>query len=152
MKLAEALVIRSDLQHKLDDLNGRLNNNASVQDGEQPAEDPKVLLAQLDSTLLELEKLIAAINLTNAIVKDADGHTMTELLSQRDCLKKRINIMRDFLSCAAFPAHRSRSSEILYKSTIPVAQIQSDVDAHSAKLRRLELDIQALNWSSDLVE
>ncbi len=152
MKLAEALVIRSDLQQKLDDLQARLNNNASVQEGEKPGEDPKVLLTQLNSTLLELEKLISAINLTNAVVKAADGRTMTELLSQRDCLKKRIAIMRNFLSCATFPAHRSRTSEILYKSTIPVDELQKTVDDHSAQLRRLELDIQALNWGSDLAE
>ncbi len=152
MKLAEALVIRSDLQHKLEDLQSRLNNNASVQDGEKPSEDPKVLLAQLDSTFLELEKLITAINLTNAVVKAADGRTMTELLAQRDCLKKRIGIMRNFLSCASFPAHRTRTSEILFKSTVPVEELQKMVDDYSAQLRRLELDIQALNWGSDLAE
>lgn len=152
MKLAEALVIRSDLQRKIDDLQNRLNNNASVQEGEKPAEEPALLLTQLDSSLLELEKLISAINHTNAIVRNAEGKTMTQLLAARDCLKKRISVMRCFLGNAAFPAHRTRTSEIVFKSTIPVQELQKTVDDYSAQLRRLELDIQALNWCSDLSE
>lgn len=152
MKLAEALVIRSDLQKKIDDLQARLNNNASVQEGEKPAEEPTLLLTQLDTALQELEQLITAINLTNALVHDEQGRTMTELLARRDVLKKRLAVLRNFLSNAAFPAHRTRTSEILFKSTVPVAEIQKTVDQYAAQLRRLELDIQALNWCSDLKE
>lgn len=92
MKLAEALVIRSDLQNKISELETRLENNATIQEGEKPAEDPKELLTQLDRTLEELEQLIWKINLTNAAVQK-DGKTMMELLAKRDCLKRKLNIM-----------------------------------------------------------
>ncbi|WP_313529315.1 DIP1984 family protein [Anaerotignum sp.] len=151
MKLAEALVIRSDLQNKISELETRLENNATVQDGEKPAEDPKELLSQLDRALEELEQFICRINLTNAAVQN-DGKTMTELLAKRDCLKRRLGIMRDFLDCASIPTHRTRANEIIIRSSIPVSEIQKSVDKQSAELRRLELDIQALNWSSDLME
>lgn len=151
MKLAEALVIRSDLQNKISELETRLENNATVQDGEKPAEDPKELLTQLDRALEELEQLIRKINLTNAAVQN-DGKTMTELLAKRDCLKRRLGIMRDFLDSASIPVHRTRANEIIIRSSIPVPEIQKSVDKQSAELRRLELEIQALNWSSDLME
>ena len=92
MKLAEALVIRTDLQNKISELETRLENNATVQEGETTAEDPNELLAQLSRALEELERLMASINLTNAAVR-ANGATMTELLAKRDCLKRHLGIM-----------------------------------------------------------
>ena len=66
MKLAEALLERADLQRRIDQMNGRLNNNARVQEGEKPAEDPKALLKELESMTSRLETLMAQINLTNS--------------------------------------------------------------------------------------
>ena len=43
MKLAEALINRADLQRRMNALEIRLNNNARVQEGEVPAEDPMLL-------------------------------------------------------------------------------------------------------------
>ena len=40
MKLATALAERADLQNRLSELGGRLNRNAKVQEGEEPAESP----------------------------------------------------------------------------------------------------------------
>ena len=48
MKLAEALILRADLQKRLEQLRQRLILNAQVQEGEQPAEDPESLLRELD--------------------------------------------------------------------------------------------------------
>ena len=44
MKLAEALSIRKDLQTRISDLTTRLVNNVKIQEGDEPAEDPKDLL------------------------------------------------------------------------------------------------------------
>ena len=49
MKLAEALQERADLRTKIDELRSRLTNNALVQEGEEPAEDPQELLSALDA-------------------------------------------------------------------------------------------------------
>ena len=43
MKLAEALQERADLNRKIEQLNNRLSNNALVQEGEEPAENPEKL-------------------------------------------------------------------------------------------------------------
>ena len=63
MKLAEALQERADLNRKIEELKRRLHNVILVQEGEEPAEDPAVLLAQLDEATGRLERLMAAINL-----------------------------------------------------------------------------------------
>ena len=151
MKLAEALMLRGDLQSKLSELNLRLGNNAVVQEGEQPAEDPRELMQQADEIFAQLEQLIAKINLTNARLT-ADGKTMTELLAARECLKKQVSMGRDFLNNASSTGHRARGSEIKVISTVPVAELQKQIDARAMQLRKLEVRIQELNWISDLIE
>lgn len=44
MKLAEALMLRADMQNRIENLRGRLMSNAIVQEGEECAEDPQELL------------------------------------------------------------------------------------------------------------
>ena len=51
MKLAEALQERADLCKKIDQLRYRLESNATVQEGEQTAEDPQELLSELDTAI-----------------------------------------------------------------------------------------------------
>ena len=89
MKLASALSERTDIQNIISELSVRLNNNAKVQDGDKPAEDPIVLMGELDRLLKRLEELMARINLTNSRTV-SDGRTITEILAHRDCLKKKI--------------------------------------------------------------
>ena len=64
MKLAEALSLRKDLQARIEQLKVRLLNNIKVQEGEQPTEDPKELMAELNGCLDQLETLIFRINAT----------------------------------------------------------------------------------------
>lgn len=69
MKLAEALQERADINKKISELKRRLENCLLVQEGEEPAEDPMVLLNELDSATDRLEKLMASINETNCNTK-----------------------------------------------------------------------------------
>ena len=62
MKLANALSLRSELQTRIRQLESRLDNNALVQEGESPAEDPMELLRELEEDYAQLEELIARIN------------------------------------------------------------------------------------------
>ena len=150
MKLAEALIERSDLQKRLDQLEDRLGSNALVQDGEEPAEDPVALLAELVTLSASLEDLITRINLTNASVT-VDGRTLTALIAKRDVLTKRIRITRHFLNTASQTGMRSRGSEIILKSTVPVRELQKNLDELSKTLRETDTAIQAANWSNDLL-
>ena len=67
MKLAEALQERADLNRKIEQLCVRLNNNAIVQEGENPAENPQDLLNELNDSVERLENVIARINKTNCV-------------------------------------------------------------------------------------
>ena len=66
MKLAEALILRSDLQTKLASLQQRINNNVLIQEGDQPSEDPEKLLKEAFAVNTELHDLIKRIHMTNA--------------------------------------------------------------------------------------
>ncbi|MBO4419696.1 MAG: DIP1984 family protein [Oscillospiraceae bacterium] len=151
MKLATALSERADLQRRLSELQSRLVNNAKVQEGDEPAESPAVLVEEMDTLLECLERTISRINLTNSAVR-FEGKTMTELLARRDCLSKRLKIMRTFLEAASTKVDRYSQKEIKILSTVKVADLQRQVDADSKELRELDEQIQALNWTTELIE
>ena len=53
MKLAEALLLRADIQKKLASLQARAQRYAVVQEGERPAEDPQAILHQVEAVAEE---------------------------------------------------------------------------------------------------
>lgn len=87
MKLAEALMERSDLKTRIEQLAARLNENAKVQEGDEPAENPAELLDELNRLYARLERLMTLVNLTNARTL-SDGEPLTALLARRDCLSR----------------------------------------------------------------
>ena len=150
MKLAEALLERADLQKRMAQMSGRLRNNARVQEGEKPAEDPKALLKELAEMTSRLEKLVSDINLTNSETR-VNGEPLTRLLSRRDAWKQQIQILREFLDAASALSDRARQSEIKIVSTVGVAEMQKELDKKSKALRELDGAIQAANWTTELV-
>ena len=151
MKLANALSQRSELQTRIRQLEDRLNNNAQVQEGEKPAEDPMELLKELDADYVRLEELISAINRTNNSTAVEGGITLSDLLARRDCLKGRLSVLRSFLDSASALVRRHSASEIKVKSTVNVRQLQKQVDGLSKDLRELEETIQEKNWTTELL-
>ena len=150
MKLAVALSGRSDLQRRIAELGVRLENNARVQEGEKPAEDPKALIDEMDNCLDELRDLVARINLTNS--KTVSGNeSITEMLAHRDALSTRVKIMRSFLDKASHLTDRYSRSEIKVVSTVDVAEMRKTVDADAKALRMLDEKLQELNWTTELL-
>lgn len=150
MKLAIALSERADLQHRLSELEIRLNNNAKVQEGEEPSESPYELMEELERMVGRMEELMTRINLTNCSTT-YEGKTITDLLAHRDCLKSKIRIMRNFLDSASNKVSYMSGSEIKIRSTVPVARIQKKVDALAKELRETDESIQQLNWTTELL-
>ncbi len=150
MKLSEALIIRSDLQKRVEQIKSRLIANAKVQEGDKTAEDPAEILAELKQTLKDLCEIIKKINLTNSQITDGKK-TMTELLAERDVLSMQIKIENDFLTSARNKIDRYSNKEIKIFSSVDVKQKQTELDKLSKKLRELDVKIQALNWQSDLI-
>ena len=149
MKLAEALQERADLNKKIEQLRSRLEANATVQEGEQPAEDPNELLKELNSSIARLELLIAKINMVNCHTS-TNGKTLTELLAEKDCLSLNINTLQNLRNSASRLAQRATRSEIKILSAIDVKSLQSEIDKLSKRLRIVDNCIQEANWSTTI--
>src|SRR5436309_580825 len=67
MKLSEALVLRADIQKRLQRLHQRVTLSVLVQEGEQPPEDPQELFAELNRLLAQFVDLVDRINRTNVV-------------------------------------------------------------------------------------
>ena len=151
MKLAQALILRADTQKHLEQLKGRLLDNAKMQENERPSEDPKLLLKELDKLTSELFTLICSINLTNSSAK-FDGMSLTEMIAKKDALVLKANVLREFATSASQKVDLYSNSEIKILSTVDVAALQKQVDALSKDIRELEMKLQEANWTVDLVE
>ncbi|HLZ62943.1 MAG TPA: DIP1984 family protein [Ktedonosporobacter sp.] len=151
MKLAEALVLRADLQKRLAQMRTRLTQSALVQEGEQPPENPVDLLAELEQLLVQLGDLIKAINKTNLQAQLPDGITLTDALAQRDILSLRHSIVNDLAETAGNRIERYGRSEIRKLATVNVSTLRRQLDEIARQRRELDTSIQAANWSTDLL-
>ena len=151
MKLAEALSLRKDLETRISKIKERLENAVRIQEGDQPAEDPQELMSELDRCLEQLEHLIYNINMTNMNVVADDGRSMTKLLAERDILKKRIEVLRNTFNVATNSGSRYRN-EVRYVTTIEIKPLRQELDKFSQQYRQLDMKIQELNFTNDLVE
>lgn len=149
MKLAEALQERADLNSKMNELRSRLSNNATVQEGEAPAENPAELLSQLDECAARLEELIARINATNCATVTERG-TLTELIARRDCLTLRLSAYRNLVDEASCLAPRATRTEIKIVSAVDVKKVQKQADELAKELRLTDNLIQQSNWLTEL--
>ena len=151
MKLAEALLLRNDLQTKLASLQQRINNNVLVQEGDQPSEEPNVLLSNAFAINIELHDLIKRIHSTNAQAKSINGSSLLEVLNARDRLISQHRIVQQAIDNSRRENARYSSSEIRWVKVISVSELQKQADEISAKLRQNNLEIQASNWQIDLI-
>ena len=151
MKLAEALIQRADAQKRLEQLRQRLGRSAKVQEGEQPPEDPQELLAEVDSVITEMTRLIQQINRTNASTQFDENHTLTDVLAERDTLMLRRNVLATLINASTAQPRYGRM-EIKEFPTINIAEIQKQIDDLSRQYRELDTAVQQLNWTIDLIE
>ncbi len=151
MKLAQALILRADTQKRLEQLKGRLLDNAKIQENERPSEDPKLLLKELDRLSDELFRLILAINLTNSSAK-FEGASLTEMIAKKDTLSQKVSVLREFAKSASQKVDLYSNSEIKILSSVDVAMLQKQIDELSKEIRELDMKLQEANWQVDLVE
>jgi len=152
MKLAEALILRSDLQKRIEQLKVRLNRNVKVQEGDAPAENPVELFKELDQLLAELEIIIQKINKTNSATPFTADMKLSDALTKRDILGMRREILSEAVNAASIKQDRYSKSEVKFFSTINIAQVQKEVDKISKEFRELDTRIQEMNWRTDLIE
>lgn len=151
MKLAEALSIRKDLQKRIQQIGARLRDNVKVQEGDEPSENPKELMKELDGCLNQLEDLIMRINLTNVQTTNEAGKTLTQMMAEKDVLTLRVSTLRDTFDRASSQSDRYSRSEIKMVTIVDVKQLSKQIDEYSTKLRKLDIEIQALNFQTELI-
>jgi hypothetical protein len=151
MKLAEALILRADHQKRLEQLKQRLIRAAKVQEGDKPPEEPSALLAEVERTADALLSLIQRINGTNAATPFDDGR-LSDALGRRDVLILRRTLYNDLAQAAVIQQTAYSKSEVRFKSTVDVAELQGRADDLARQVRELDARIQAMNWQVELLE
>lgn len=152
MKLAEALLIRSDMQKKLAQIKGRIRSNVKVQEGDTPSEDPNALMIEASQIITELSILIERIHRTNAIATTDKSQSMLTLLVERDTLEMRHKLLTEAIEATGSEVDRYSPREIKWRVMVSVADLQKQADDIAMKLRKINIVIQANNWQIDLVE
>ena len=152
MKLAEALLLRADMQKKLASLKQRLGENVKVQEGDSPSEDPQALLNESSRVISALYALITQIHRTNAIAIMPNGQTMLMALVARDGLAERHRLLQSAIDNAKTEGDRYSYREIKWQKVVDIQSLQQQADDIAVKLRQLNIDIQAANWQIELVE
>ena len=150
MKLAEALLERKSLMQKIETLRARLAENALVQEGDQPSEQPQALMAELNDAVNQLESLIRRINATNNVAQLADGTTVSQAIVTRDMLRLRRQALEQVAEAASMRQARYMRTEVRYVATVNTAELRKQIDALSKDWRELDAQIQAVNWMTEL--
>lgn len=151
MKLAEALKLRADLKTRLGQIEYRLNNNAKVQEGEEPSEDPIALLGEMNRISEQLIDLVYRINKTNVETVSKDGESLASLIAKREVMIKKASIMRSFLNEASSLVNRHAATEIKIVSTVDVKELRRTCDSFAEQARLIDNTIQELNWTTELI-
>lgn len=154
MKLAEALALRADAQRKVAALSERIGSSARFQEGSEPAEDAAALIRQAEVELDALQVLIARINRTNLAATLPDGRSVTDALAERDVLRLRHRLLNDAAAAASGREEFGRQlrSELRTLTTLDVAELRRRADRVAATLREVDLAIQQVNWTVDLLD
>lgn len=152
MKLAEALSLRADAQKRIKQLQSRLVDNARIQEGEKPAENPQELLEQLDRTITQLAGLISSINRTNVATSFEANANLSDAITRRDMLRLRREALNSLATTAARPADRFRHTELRELSTVDVRALRTEIDDLARQHRELDTQIQGLNWTTELLD
>lgn len=150
MKLAEALLLRADVQKKLASLQARAQKYSVVQEGERPAEDPNALLREAEAVAAELARLVYAINRANLGHTIRTGESITAALAKRDALALRHRILVGVVESCAKPAERYGTKEIRWVATVDAAALQAEADRLAKEIRDLNAAIQEAGWRVEI--
>ena len=148
MKLAEALLLRRDLESKLTLLREEIASSAVIQEGDTLDRSIDDLLLDYE-TNQEFAQLVIAINQRNAVAKIGEQETIAAALEKREALRRSHAMLTATLE-AAKVAPRMGRNEIRMIRTIDTKQITDRLNQTAKALRELDGQIQQTNWLVDL--
>ena len=125
--------------------------SAKVLEGDEPCGNVEELCKELDEALVQLEDLIYRINLTN-VQTTLDGESLTRMMAKRDVLSMRVKAMQDIVRYVSVNDTRYGRNELKYVRTVDVSLLRKQADSYAKQYRELDMKIQSLNWTVDLVD
>lgn len=145
LKLAEALILRADLQKRIEQIRSRLYNNVLVQEGKEPSEDLKELLNEYLASQKDLTEIIKRINKSNNNTSFNNDWMLSDALVEKEALLDKRNNLANLAEQASYKQDRYSKTEIKSIATINVREIQKEVEKLSKEYRELDTKIQGLN-------
>lgn len=150
MKIAEALLLRSDQKKKMASLRERITRNALVQEGESASENVEDLLSLAVGVMQEHTQTVQSINNANQTKKLADGRLLAMVLADRDALVFQHSLITAAVQATHKDVNRYGQKEIKWLPQINIAAMQKRADDLSKKIRDSNVIIQAANWQLDV--
>ena len=150
MKLAELLIERSEIQKRIAQMASRLNDYATVQEGDEPPFKPDEMLKKLDGLHVKLEETIRKINITNMTTEFEPGITLADAVTKRDVMKSRRNIYHGLFTASVVRDSRYSKKEIKFVTTLDVDSIMDVTDDLAKDIRVLDSKIQIKNWEVEV--
>ncbi|MDO7872862.1 hypothetical protein EGW74_10380 [Enterococcus casseliflavus] len=150
MKLAEALLLRRDLNNRLFQLRNEISNSVLVQEGDTLDRSITELFKEYDEINQQYSELVVAINRKNATASLADSALLLmEALEQREQLRRKHALLTQALD-ETKAAPRMGRNEIRLVRTIDTKTLTEQLNATAKQLRELDGKIQQTNWLVDL--
>lgn len=150
MKLAEALLLRRDLNNRLFQLRNEISSSVLVQEGDTLDRSITELFKEYDEINQQYSELVVAINRKNATASLADSALLLmEALEQREQLRRKHALLTQALDKTK-AAPRMGRNEIRLVRTIDTKTLTEQLNATAKQLRELDGKIQQTNWLVDL--
>ncbi|MEB8398701.1 DIP1984 family protein [Enterococcus casseliflavus] len=150
MKLAEALLLRRDLNNRLFQLRNEISSSVLVQEGDTLDRSITELFKEYDEINQQYSELVVAINRKNATASLADSALLLmEALEQREQLRRKHALLTQVLE-ETKAAPRMGRNEIRLVRTIDTKTLTEQLNATAKQLRELDGKIQQTNWLVDL--
>ena len=157
MRLAQALLERSNLSKKISELKNRITEVGKTQEGDSPQESPDELLTTLNSVynqLHNLERRILKTNYMTQVTLDDTKETLTivELLKLKDQCNNHVDALQKCVeSCSVRPDRFSRN-EIKFVCHLDVKNVRQLIEFLVSKRKNYELKVQEVNWTVELLD
>ncbi|MFB5518266.1 DIP1984 family protein [Enterococcus casseliflavus] len=150
MKLAEALLLRRDLNNRLFQLRNEISSSVLVQEGDTLDRSITELFKEYDEINQQYSVLVVAINRKNATASLADSALLLmEALEQREQLRRKHALLTQALD-ETKAAPRMGRNEIRLVRTIDTKALTEQLNTTAKQLRELDGKIQQTNWLVDL--
>lgn len=159
MLLAEALNERREVIKRISETGARWARELTWdEDGDEPDREVATRATEgLDKDLARLEELNIAINGANNRVKLPSGKTIMESIAERDrlnfehkVLEQTARNLESEITGGARVYERRKKDDVKTRSLVKPRDLTARADAAAARIRRLDLEIQKVNWTTEV--